>query len=466
LADKRKTFIRGGTVVLGQSVSQMDLLIEEEKIAAVGDLSIQEADKTIDASGLLVLPGAVDTHVHFNDEFMSTVSVHDYLTGTLAAAYGGVTSVVDFSNQIPGQPLINTLEVKKEEAKGKALVDWGVHPVITTLTPKILKEISVLVKEGAPTIKCYMTYRSEGLMVEENDMWQILESLGKAGGMLMVHAEDNDIVEKNVSRMISEGLTKPIYHARSRPPETEIRAIQCCIKLARETMARIFIVHMATAGGVELVGEARGEGLDVLAETCTHYLIFTESMLEREDGIKWICSPPLRNKRIQGRLWKGLQDGRISMVTSDDAAYSWEAKLQGIDRFDKCPNGIPGVEVRVPLLYSEGVAKGRLSLPRFVELVSTHPAILFGLYPQKGALFPGADADIVLLDPRAKWTMSQKTLHMATDWSAYEDIPITGKIVKVFSRGELIVDEEKCQAEKGRGRYLHRKIDFSIRASL
>ncbi len=466
MADRRKTLIRGGTIVLGQSVSQMDILIEGEKIVAIGNHPSQEADEVIDASGLLVLPGAVDTHVHFNDEFMNTVSVHDYYTGTLAAAYGGVTSVVDFSNQIPDQPLIKTLEVKREEAKGRALVDWGVHPVITNLTAKSLKDIPLLIKEGAPTIKCYMTYRSEGLMVDENDMWQILESLGKAGGMLMVHAEDNDIVERNVIRMISQGLTKPIYHVRSRPPEAEIRAIQTCIKLARETMARIFIVHMATAGGVELVGEARGEGVNVLAETCTHYLIFTENMLEREDGIKWICSPPLRNTRIQNRLWKGLQDGRISMVTSDDAAYSWEAKLQGNDRFDKCPNGIPGVEVRLPLLFSEGVAKGRLSLPRFIELVSTHPAIFFGLYPQKGVLFPGADADIVLFDPRAKWNMGQKTLHMAADWSAYEDIPITGKIVKVFSRGDLIVDGEKCLAEKGRGRYLHRKIDFSIRASL
>jgi dihydropyrimidinase len=466
LADKKKIIIRGGTIVLGQSVFQTDLLIEGEKIVAVGNLPLQKTDETVDASGLLVLPGAVDTHVHFNDEFMNTVSVHDYYTGTLAAAHGGVTSVVDFSNQIPDQPLIKTLEVKKEEAKGRTLIDWGVHPVITNLTQKSLRDISLLIEAGAPTIKCYMTYRSEGLMVEENDMWQILESLGKAGGMLMVHAEDNDIVEKNVPRMISQGLTKPIYHARSRPPEAEIRAIQSCIKLARETMARIFIVHMATAGGVELVGEARGEGVNVLAETCTHYLVFTENMLEREDGIKWICSPPLRNRRIQERLWKGLQDGRISMVSSDDAAYSWEAKLQGNDRFDKCPNGIPGVEVRLPLLYSEGVAKKRLSLPRLVELVSTHPAILFGLYPQKGVLFPGADADIVLLDPQAKWTMSQKTLHMAADWSAYEDIPVTGKIVKVFSRGELIVDGEKCLAEKGRGRYLHRKIDFSIRASL
>ena len=413
-----------------------------------------------------MLPGAVDTHVHFNDEFMNTISVHDYYTGTRAAAFGGVTSIVDFSNQIPGKPLIQTIEVKKEEAKGKALVDWGVHPVITKPTSKILKEIPHLVQEGAPTIKCYMTYRSEGLMVEDKDLKHIMEALKKAGGMLLVHAEDNDTIEKNVPRMIKEGLTAPIYHARSRPPESEAKAIQRCIQLAKETQARLFIVHMASALGVELVGQARGEGYDVIAETCTHYLMFTERMLERKDGIKWICSPPLRNPLIQEWLWTGVRDGRISMVTSDDAAYSWEAKLHGSDSFDKCPNGIPGIEVRLPLLYSEGVAKGRFSLPRFVELISTHPALLFGLAPQKGTLAPGSDADIVLFDPKAKWTMKKESLHMAADWSAYENIPITGKILKVFSRGDLIIDGDRCIARKGRGRYLRRKLDQTVRASV
>ncbi len=466
LAKTKTILIQGGEIVLGHTVSRQDIWIQGERIQAIGDLRGHRADQIFDAEGILVLPGAVDTHVHFNDEFMNTVSVHDYDTGTRAAAFGGVTSVVDFSNQIPGKSIIQTIEVKKEEAKGKAIVDWGVHPVITKSTANILKEIPLLIQEGAPTIKCYMTYRSQGLMVEENDMRKILETLKMAGGMLMVHAEDNDLVEQNVSRMIQEGLTKPIHHARSRPPEVEIRAIQSCIKLAKETCARIFIVHMATASGVELVGEARGEGLEIIAETCTHYLIFTDTMLEREDGIKWICSPPLRNKRIQDRLWAGLRDGRISMVTSDDAAYSWEAKLYGTDRFDKCPNGIPGIEVRLPLLYSEGVAKGRISLPRLVELISTHPALLFGLSPQKGTLAPGADADIVLFDPKAKWTMDRETLHMAADWSAYENIPITGKIVKVFSRGDLIIDGDTCLAQKGRGRYLHRKLDRSVRAAL
>lgn len=463
LANKKAILIKNGTAVLGQSVLRQDILIQGEKIRAIGDLSGHKADQEFDARGFLVFPGAIDTHVHFNDEFMNTISVHDYYTGTRAAAFGGVTSVVDFSNQIPGEPLIKTIDAKKEQARGKAIVDWGVHPVITRPTARTLKEIPLLVQEGTPTIKCYMTYRAEGLMVGDKDLKRIMEALKKAGGMLLVHAEDNDTIEKNVPRMIREGLITPIFHAKSRPPASEARAIQRCVQLARETQARLFIVHMASAAGVELVGQARGEGYDVIAETCTHYLIFTDRMLERVDGIKWICSPPLRNSMIQECLWRGIRDGRISMVTSDDAAYSWKAKMFGADRFDKCPNGIPGIEVRLPLLYSEGVAKGRLSLPRMIELISTNPALMFGLAPRKGTLTPGADADIVLFDPGVRWTMNRDSLHMAADWSAYENIPITGKIIKVFSRGELIIDGDRCLARKGRGRYLRRKLDLSVR---
>jgi dihydropyrimidinase len=466
LATHKTLLIKGGEAVLGQAVEKKDILIQGEKIQAIGKLKGQYADEVLDAAGLLVLPGAVDTHVHFNDEFMNTKSVHDYHSGTYAAAFGGVTSVVDFSNQIPGKPLIQTIETKRKEAEGKAIVDWGVHPVISDPTPSILEEIPRMIQEGAPTIKCYMTYREEGLMVADKDLKRIMKALNNAGGMLLVHAEDNDTIEKNVPRMIEEGLTKSIYHAKSRPADSEAEAIKRCIRLARETGARLFIVHMASDQGMEMVGQAREEGLSVRAETCTHYLIFTDRMLEREDGIKWICSPPLRDPKIQEQLWTGIRDGRVSMVTSDDAAFSWEAKLNGADRFDRCPNGIPGIEVRLTLLYSEGVTKGRISLPRLVELVSTHPARLFGLAPQKGALVPGADADIVLFDPKAKWTMNRESLHMATDWSAYENIPITGKVMKVFSRGDLIVDGETCSAKKGRGKYLHRKLDSTAMASI
>jgi dihydropyrimidinase len=460
MSDKTGILIQGGIVVLGNEVSPQDVFIQGEKIVDVGDLSDMEGVDKIDATGLLVLPGAIDTHVHFNDYFMNTVSVHDYYRGTKAAAYGGVTSVVDFANQEHGDTLTNAFLNKKKEAEGEAVVDWGVHPVITELTPSVLDELPVVAEKGAPTIKCYMTYREEGLMMEVDDLIRISERLKECGGMLMLHAEDNTIIETNIPRMIAEGKTQSIYHARSRPVEAENNAIQSAIRIAQQTGGRIFIVHMASGDGIEAVAEAWREGIDIFAETCTHYLIFTDKMLERDDGIKWICSPPLRDEETQKKLWEGIRDGRIAMVTSDDAAFSWEAKLLGKDRFDRCPNGIPGIETRCYLLYSEGVAKGRISLPRFVELVSTSPAKFFGLAPQKGSLFPGRDADIVLFDPEAKWIMSQETLHMATDWSAYEGIEITGKICKVFSRGELIVDEDRCLARKGRGRYIHRSLQI------
>jgi len=449
--------IKGGTAVLSQSVAQHDLLIKGETIAAVGDLADTKADEIIDAGGLLALPGGVDTHVHFNDVFMNTISVHDYYTGTLSAAFGGTTSIIDFSNQAPDATLMSTVEIKREEADGLALIDWGVHPVITQPTDKTLAEIPNVVAAGAPTIKCYMTYRDEGLLIEEPDLRRILAKLRDAGGMMLVHAEDNDLIEDSIPHFIESGLTAPHYHGKSKPPEVENKAIERCIRMAREVGGRLFIVHMTTAEGVDTVGAARGEGLEVLAETCTHFLVFTDEMLHRNDGLKWICSPPLRDQAAQDRLWQGLKDGRVIQVTSDDAAYTWKATQYGKDRFDLCPNGMPGIEPRFTILYSEGVAKDRISLPRFVEIVSTTPARVFGM-PRKGTLLPGADADIVLFDPSIKWTMGQATSHSSNDWHAYEGIDVTGKIQKVFSRGELIVDGEECLAEKGRGRYLHRTL--------
>ena len=456
---ERRILIGGGTVVTPDSISVRDILVAGETIVAVGRLDGLAADERVDASGLLVLPGAVDTHVHFNDAFMGTMGVHDFERGTRAAAFGGVTSVLDFSNQKPGEPLPETIERKKDEAAGQALVDWGVHPVITRPSEETLAAIPDVVAAGAPTVKCYLTYRKEGLMVGPEDLKAVLAALRRAGGMLMVHAEDNAAIEDNIPRLLREGCVRPIDHARSRPPEVEAAAVRASIAAARETGGRLFIVHLASDEGIELVAGAQAEGLAVSAETCTHYLVFTEDMLEREDGIKWICSPPLRTARIRDRLWDGIRRGIISQVSSDDAAYSWAAKRLGASRFDLCPNGIPGVEVRLPLLFSEGVVRGRMSLSRMVEVASSAPARSFGLAPRKGSLEPGADADIVLLDPEGRWTMGRDTLHMAVDWSAYEGIPVTGKIVKVWSRGELIIAGNVCLGERGRGRYLHRSLE-------
>lgn len=459
------TLIKGGTVVVGHVVETADVLIEGEKIKAVGDLRGMSAERVMDADGLLVLPGGVDTHVHFNDEFMGTVSVHDYFTGTKAAVFGGTTSVIDFSNQPFGGELMRTISQKHEEAEGLALIDWGIHPSLTDSSERTLKGIAEVVAAGSPTIKCYMTYRQEGLLMEEPALRKILTALRDAGGMMLVHAEDNDMAEASIPQFLESGRTSPIYHAESKPIEVENKAVETCVRLVREIGGRLFVVHMTTAEGVRMIGDARAEGLPIIAETCTHYLMFTDEMLRREDGIKWILSPPLRDERAQEALWQGLADGRLSMVTSDDAAYSWEAKLMGKDRFDLCPNGIPGIEPRFQLLYSEGVAKGRISLPRFVELVSTTPARLFGM-TGKGSLAPGMDADVVLLDPTKKWMMGQETSHMATDWASYEEIEITGKIEKVLARGELIVDGDELVADKGRGRYLHRTLDFTTRPGI
>ncbi len=450
--------IRGGKVVVADSVYQQDLLIRGEKVAAIGDLSGLHPDEMVDAGGLLVLPGGVDTHVHFNDIFMNTISVHDYYTGTLAAAFGGTTTVLDFSNQAPGNTLMSTLETKFSEAEGKALIDWGVHPVITQPTDATLVEIPKVVAAGAPTIKCYMIYREEGLLIAEPDLRRILVGLRDAGGMLLVHAEDNDLAEAGIARCLENGLTDTVYHSQSKPLATENKAIEIALQMVRDVGGRLFIVHLSSGPGLDMIGAARGEGLNVLAETCTHYLAFTDEMLTRDDGLKWICSPPLRDQANQNRLWAGIRDGRLVQVTSDDAAYSWEATQYGQDRFDLCPNGMPGVEPRFNILFSEGVARGRISLTRFVELVATNPARIFGMYPQKGTLIPGADADIVLFDPTTKWQMGQSNSHSCNDWHAYEGFEITGKIQKVFSRGELIINGDDCLAEKGRGRFIHRSL--------
>lgn len=456
--EERTIIIKGGKVVNADGCSVKDVVIKGEKIKKTGKAENNDSAFVIDARGLLVLPGAVDTHVHFNDEFMGTVSVHDYYTGTYAAAFGGVTSIIDFSNQQPGQSLSTTLRVKKNEAEGMAVIDWGVHPVITQTDEKTLDEIPELINQGAPTFKCYMTYRDEGLLIGPEDLQKIASKIHESGGMLMLHAEDNDILEKEIAATINSGLYRSEYHARSRPVISELEAIKQAIKISEDQGCRIFIVHLSVAEGAEIIRQAREKGMDIMAETCTHYLVFSDKMLERNDGIKWICSPPLRSESNRQRLWEALRKGSVVMVTSDDAAYSWEAKLLGKNRFDKCPNGIPGIEPRLNLLYSEGVVKKRITLTRFVELISTNPAKYFGLGHRKGSILPGMDADIVLLDPEKKWLMNRESLHMNTDWSAYENIEVNGKITKVMSRGDIIVNDDELIAEKGRGQYLFRKL--------
>jgi dihydropyrimidinase len=281
----------------------------------------------------------------------------------------------------------------------------------------------------------------------------------KAGGMLMVHAEDSTIIDKIAMEKIAQGRTRAIDHARCRPAEAEAGAVRRIVGVARETDCPVYIVHLSSIPGLAEVTAARAEGLPVWAETCPHFLIFTDGKLQREDGYKWLGSPPLRDEATQDALWEGLGDGRISVAATDDCAFSLASKVAGAENFELCPEGMPGIEPRLTVLYSEGVVKGRITLPQLVDLVATAPARLFGLAPRKGSLKPGADADVVLFDPSEKWTMSQESLHMASDYTSYEGVEVTGKVAKVYSRGELIVDGEDFLATPGRGRFVPCRLD-------
>lgn len=464
--------IRGGTVVDGGRVSEASVLIRGETIAGIiepaSNGSFQdEPDLVVDAEGLFVIPGAVDPHVHFNETNKGQSGVHDYLTGGRAAAFGGTTSIVDFADQIHGEPLLTVLEVKREQARGKAVIDWNVHPIINQVTPEVLEEIPDVVAAGLPTIKCFMTFRSltgesavnmysgkPGRIISNEDYLGLCSRLRDAGGMLMVHAENSTIIDKLAMEKLARGEMKAIDHALCRPAEAEASAVRRIVGIARVTGCPVYIVHLSSIDGLKEVTAAREEGLPVWAETCPHFLIFTAEMLKRDDGYKWLGSPPLRDEATQAALWEGLTDGRISVAATDDCAFSLASKEAGADNFDLCPEGMPGIEPRLTVLYSEGVAKGRLTLPQWVDLCCTAPARFFGMAPRKGRLTPGADADVVLFDPKAQWMMSQDTLHMASDYTSYEGVEVTGKVRKVFSRGELIVDGEDFKGTPGRGRFL------------
>jgi dihydropyrimidinase len=470
---ERTLLISGGTVVSSNAVSQQDVLIQNETISTVGDLAGVAADEHIDATGLLVLPGAIDPHIHFNERNKGQKGVHDFLTGGRAAAFGGTTTVIDFADQIHGQPLLSVLDPKRDQANGMAIIDWNVHPIINHVTPEVLEEIPAVVAAGLPSIKCFMTFRSltgesavnlysgkPGRIISDDDFVHLSSRLEAVGGMLMVHAEDSTIIDKIAQEKLASGETKAIDHARCRPPESEGNAVRRIVEVARQTGGRVYVVHLSSIDGLDQIIEARTNGLKVYAETCPHFLIFTDEKLKRDDGYKWLGSPPLRDEATQSALWDGLIDGTISTLATDDCAFSLESKVAGAENFDLCPEGMPGIEPRLTILYSEGVAKGRISLPKLVELTSTAPAELFGLAPKKGSLAPGSDADIVLFNPSTQWTMSQETLHMASDYTAYEGVEVTGKVAKVYSRGDLIIDGEQCLAKPGRGEFVACTIDF------
>ncbi|HEY2933882.1 MAG TPA: dihydropyrimidinase [Acidobacteriota bacterium] len=456
-----KTLIQNGTIVTATDQYRGDLLIEGEKISIIGqrlDPAAFKADKTIDAEGKCVLPGGIDVHTHLDMPFGGTMSTDDFLTGTTAAAHGGTTCVVDFAIQYKGQTLRQAYEAWMKKAEGKAVIDYGFHMIITDLNPSVEKEMDEMVREGVTSFKLFMAYPGV-FMLDDASIFRALLRTGDNGGTICMHAENGGAIDVLVQKALAEGKTAPKYHALTRPARAEAEATHRAIALSEIAGVPVYIVHLSAAEALEMVTEARDRGLPAYAETCPQYLFLSYDNYEEEgfNGAKYVMSPPLRSKETQEKLWRGLAFNDLQAISTDHCPFCMkEQKELGRNDFSKIPNGAPGIETRMSLVFDGGVGAGRVSLNRFVDLTATGPAKIFGLFPRKGTIAPGSDADIVIFDPQKETVLRQKDLHMRVDYNPYEGRKVRGTTEIVFSRGELVVDSGKFMGRPGRGNFLKR----------
>ena len=453
------TIIRNGSVVTAADTYAADVAIANGKISAIGtDLPGQNAAKILDASGKLVLPGGIDVHTHLDMPFGGTTSADDFETGTRAAAFGGTTTLIDFAIQYKGQPLRQAFDTWMSKASSTATCDYAFHCIVTDVSGGQLSEMNDLVREGVTSFKLFMAYPGV-FMLDDGSIFKALQTTAKNGGMVCMHAENGSAIDVIVQQALAEGKRAPKYHALTRPTTAEAEAVGRAIALAEMASAPIYIVHLSCNDALEKVREARDRGLPVYAETCPQYLYLSLENFDAPgfEGAKYVFTPPLREKWHQEKLWNGLKQDHLQVVSTDHCPFCFkEQKELGRDDFTKIPNGGPGIEHRMSLIYSGGVAAGRFSANRFVELVSTTPAKLFGLYPRKGTIAIGSDADLVIFDPKRKHIISAKTHHMRVDYSMFEGIQVTGMPDVVLSRGRVIVEGEKFMGRAGQGEFLRR----------
>lgn len=453
--------IKNGTIVTGSDTFTGDIFIEHEVIQEIGTRIDKEADEIIDAFGKIVIPGGVDVHTHFNLNVGKFIANDDFYTGTLAAACGGTTTIVDHMGFGPeGCNLNHQVKVYHEYAHKNAVVDYGFHGVIQHVNNDILNEMEYLVNnDGIPSFKAYLTYDRK---IDDEGIINIFERLKKLNGVTTIHCENHGVIQYLRKYYTDKGLKTPKYHGLSRPEESEGEAINRMVNIAKMAKYdKLYIVHLSTELGLKYIMQARNMGQNVLAETCPQYLVLDESKyeLDNNEGLKYIMSPPLRNKSNNKALWQGIKDGYIHTIATDHCPFSFEKeKIIGKDDFSLCPNGSPGVEERIPLIFSEGVIKGRITLNKFVEVCCTNPAKIFGLYPKKGTIAVGSHGDIVIIDPNKEVTLTVNKLHSNIDYSAYEGIKVTGYPETTILRGRVIVRDGKFVGEKGQGKYLKRVI--------
>jgi dihydropyrimidinase len=454
-----RTLITNGTIVTAVDQYTGDVLVEDERIAVIGTALDLHADKNIDATGKYVLPGGVDVHTHLDMPFGGTTSADDFESGTIAAAFGGTTSLVDFAIQYKGQTLHHAWETWMRKAESKAVIDYGFHMIMTDLNDQTEQEMDALVCQGVTSFKLFMAYRGV-FMLDDGSIFKALLRTGKNGGMICMHAENGDVIDVLVQRALRAGQTAPKYHALTRPARAEAEATHRAIALAEIADVPVYIVHLSAAEALEMVAEARDRGLPAYAETCPQYLFLSYDNYEEPDfgGAKYVMSPPLREKAKQAQLWRGLAFNDLQCISTDHCPFCMkEQKELGRSDFSKIPNGAPGIETRMSLVYDGGVREGRISLNRFVELTSTSPAKIFGLFPRKGTIAPGSDADIVIFDPNRTVALAAKTLHMKVDYNPYEGRRVTGAADTVLSRGRVVIENGQFAGRAGRGSFLKRR---------
>src|SRR5215813_2558995 len=452
--------IRNGIVITATDLYEGDVFVDGEKVAAIGSSLQMTADKVIDAAGKYVLPGGIDVHTHLDMPFGGATSADDFETGTRAAAFGGTTSIVDFAIQYKGQTLHHAWETWMKKAEGKAVIDYGFHMIMTDLNDQTESEMDALVRQGVTSFKLFMAYRGV-FMLDDGSIFKALLRTGKNGGTICMHAENGDVIDVLVQRALAEGKTAPKYHALTRPARAEAEATHRAIALAEMADVPIYIVHLSSAEALEMVTEARDRGLPAYAETCPQYLFLSYDNYEEPgfDGAKYVMSPPLRAKEKQDQLWRGLAFNDLQAISTDHCPFCMkEQKPLGKDDFSKIPNGAPGIETRMSLVYDGGVRTGKISLNRFVELTSTSPAKIFGLFPRKGTIAPGSDADLVVFDPEKRQKLGVKTLHMNVDYNPYEGREVTGVTDTVISRGRVVIDGGTFTGRAGAGTFLKRDI--------
>jgi len=454
-----KTLFRGATLVTATDRFRADLLVEGERIAAVGEDLPASGATVVDAGGCYLLPGGIDVHTHLDMPLDGIASSDDFYTGQVAAAFGGTTSHIDFAIQERGGTLREALDRWQARAEGKAVIDYGFHMTVADPTPEALAEIPRLPEWGITSVKVLMAYRGR-LQVDDAALFTVLRLAGAHGLLTLVHCENGDVVDLLVREAVAAGRREPREHPRTRPAILEAEATHRAIALAALAEAPLYVVHLTCAGALEAVRAARARGQPVWAETCPQYLCLTAEALERPgfEGAKFVCSPPLRTAADQAALWEGLRDGTLAVVATDHCPFFYEGqKTLGREDFSRIPNGLPVIEDRLVVLYGQGVATGRIDLHRFVEVTATNPAKLFGLYPRKGTLAVGAEADLVLWDPTAERTLSAARHHMRVDYNLFEGMRVRGVPVGVWVRGRQVVDGDRFLGEAGTGRFLRRQ---------